>query len=144
MFAAALVNYVVPDPMQATMHAEDSTCMQFRALRSLFHAPCSSSNFCDDHCSALFAARYGMFEGAVVNYVVPDALQPTAHAHVSALMRFVTLFVSVKLFGFHSDTNPIHTHQECSGSEMESVWGTCMDFNTDLNPEFVCQPLFVI
>ena len=85
-----------------------------------------------------------MFEGTVVNYVVPDALQSTAHAHVSVLMRFVTLFVSVQLFGFHSDTNPIHTHQEYSGSEMESVWGTCMDFNTDLNPEFVCQPLFVI
>ena len=85
-----------------------------------------------------------MFESVVVNYVVPDALQPTAHAHVSALMRFVTLFVSVQLFGFHSDTNPIHTHQECSDIEMERLWNTCMDFNTDLNPEFVCQPLFVI
>ncbi len=53
-----------------------------------------------------------MFEGAVVNYVVPDALQSTAHAHVSVLMRFVTLFLSVQLFGFHSDTNPTHTHQE--------------------------------
>ena len=111
MFAAALVNYVVSDPMQVTIHAHDSTFMQFRALRSLFHAPCSSSIFCDDHCSALFAARYGMFEGAVVNYVVPDALQPTAHAHVSALMRFVTLVVSVQVFGLHSDTNPIHIHQ---------------------------------
>ena len=36
MFAVALVNYVVPDPMQATMHAHDSTFMQFRALRSPF------------------------------------------------------------------------------------------------------------
>ena len=33
---------------------------------------------------------------------------------------------------------------ECSGSETESVWGTCMDLNTDVNPEFVCQTLFVI
>ena len=53
-----------------------------------------------------------MFEGAVVNYVVPDELQPTAHAHVSALMRFVTLVLSVQVFGLHSDTNPIHIHQD--------------------------------
>ena len=90
------------------------------------------------------AEKYVKIEPALVNSIVPDALQPTAHAHVSALVRFVTLVVSVQVFGLHSDTNPIHIHQECSGSEMESVWGTCMDFNTDLNPEFVCQPLFVI
>jgi hypothetical protein len=50
-----------------------------------------------------------MFERVVINYVVPDALQSTAHAHVSALMRFVTLFVSVELFGFHL-RHKSHTH----------------------------------
>ncbi len=51
-----------------------------------FSCSFSSSKFCDDHFSALFAAMYVTFEGAEVNYVVTDALQPTAHAHVYALM----------------------------------------------------------
>jgi hypothetical protein len=79
-----------------------------------------------------------MFATALVNYVVPDPMQATMHAHDSTFMQF-------RAFRFPpQDTNPRHTHQECSGSEMENVWGTCMNFNTDSNPEFVCQPLFVI
>ena len=61
--------------------------------------------------STLSAATYATCEAAPVNYVVPNALQPSTHADGFTLMRFVALFVSVQFFGLFQDTNPIHIHQ---------------------------------
>jgi hypothetical protein len=47
----------------------------------------TEGHFYEDHIPPFFAVKYVTIEAALVNYIVPNQLQPSMHAHDFAFMR---------------------------------------------------------
>ena len=68
-------------------------CVRQTPNRSLvtreYELPCAPEvHSYEDYISPFFAVKYVTIEAALVNYIVPDPLQPSMHAHDLAFMRF--------------------------------------------------------